>query len=108
MSTTEDRLTRALESATENLEFALVAASVDFEVMTSPNTNQYIISLADGGRLAYVTAELSWDGEPMVFVDIYSVDEDEQEEWVHGDLSVNDAAPYIKGMLSEMSNVEAK
>nr|DAS72002.1 MAG TPA: hypothetical protein [Caudoviricetes sp.] len=27
---------------------------------------------------------------------------------MHGDLSVNDTAPYIKGMLSEMSNVEAK
>lgn len=95
MSTTEDRLTHALESETENLEFALVAASVDFEVMTSPNTNQYIISLADGGRLAYVTAELSWDGEPMVFVDIYSVDADGAEDWVCGDLDVDEAARYI-------------
>nr|DAS72003.1 MAG TPA: hypothetical protein [Caudoviricetes sp.] len=108
MITTEDCLTAALESAVEDLEFTLDAASVDFEVETSPNTNQYIVIFADGARRAYVTAELSWDGEPMVFVDIYSVDEDEQEEWVHGDLSVNDTAPYIKGMLSEMSNVEAK
>lgn len=95
MSTTEDRLTHALESATENLEFALVAASVDFEVMTSPNTNQYIISLADGGRLAYVTAELSWDGELMVFVDIYSVDYDGGEHWVCGDMSIDAAILYI-------------
>lgn len=108
MITTEDRLTAALESAVENLEFTLDAASVDFDVETSPNTNQYIVIFADGARHAYVTAEYSWDDTPMVFVDIYSVDEDEQEEWVHGDLSVNDAAPYIKGMLSEMSNVEAK
>lgn len=108
MTTNEDRLARALESEVENLEFALVAASIDFDVQDSPNTNQYIIVFAKGERLAYVTAELSWDDTPMVFVDIYSVDEDGQEEWVHGDLSVNDAAPYIKGMLSEMSNVEAK
>lgn len=108
MIATEDRLTAALESAVEDLEFTLDAASVDFEVETSPNTNQYIIVLAGGSRHAYVTAEFSWDESPLVFVDIYSVDEDGQEEWVHGDMSINDAAPYIKGMLSEMSNVEAK
>lgn len=108
MIATEDRLTAALESAVEDLKFTLDAASVDFEVETSPNTNQYIIVLAGGSRHAYVTAEFSWDESPLVFVDIYSVDEDGQEEWVHGDLFVNDAAPYIKGMLSEMSNVEAK
>lgn len=108
MTTTEDRLTQALESAVENLEFALDAASIGFDVQDSPNTNQYIIVLANGKRHAYVTAEFSWDESPLVFVDIYSVDEDGQEEWVHGDLEVDDAAPYIKGMLSEMSNVEAK
>lgn len=95
MIATEDRLAAALESAVEDLEFTLDAASVPFEVTTSPNTNQYIIVFADGGRHAYVTAELSWDGEPMVFVDIYSVDADGVERWVHGDLAVNAAAPYI-------------
>ena len=95
MITTEDRLTAALESAVEDLEFTLDAASVDFEVETSPNTNQYIVVFADGARHAYVTAELSWDDTPMVFVDIYSVDADGEESWVHGDLSVSDATPYI-------------
>jgi hypothetical protein len=106
MTTTEDRLVTALETAVEDLEFHLDAAGVDFEVTTSPNTNQYIISLADGGRLAYVTAELSWDGEPMAFVDIYSVNADGEESWVHGDLEVDDAVPYIckdlRAMVSEV------
>ncbi len=108
MATNEDLLADRLEEAIEDLEFMLDAESIDFDITTSPNTNQYIIVLAGGSRHAYVTAEFSWDESPLVFVDIYSVDEDGQEEWVHGDLSVNDAAPYIKGMLSEMSNVEAK
>lgn len=108
MIATEDRLADTLETAVEDLEFRLDAESIDFDTTTSPNTNQYIIVLAGGSRHAYVTAEFSWDEQPLVFVDIYSVDEDGQEEWVHGDMSVNDAAPYIKGMLSEMSNVEAK
>ena len=95
MITTEDRLTAALESAVEDLEFTLDAASVDFEVETSPNTNQYIVIVTDGARHAYVTAELSWDNTPMVFVDIYSVDADGEENWVHGDLSVSDATHYI-------------
>lgn len=95
MIATEDRLAAALESAVEDLEFTLDAASVPFEVTTSPNTNQYIIVFADGGRHAYVTAELSWDGEPMVFVDIYSVNADGVEQWVHGDLGVGAAASYI-------------
>ena len=91
----EDRLAVALESAVEGLEFTLDAASIDFEVMTSPNTNQYIIVYAEGERHAYVTADLSWDGEPMVFVDIYSVDADGAEHWVHGDLTIDAAIPYI-------------
>lgn len=95
MTTTEDHLVAALETEVEELEFHLDAAGVDFEVTTSPNTNQYIISLADGGRLAYVTAELSWDGEPMVFVDIYSVDADGDEQWMLGDMTVAEAATYI-------------
>lgn len=95
MIATEDRLSRALESAVEDLEFSLDAASLEFEVMTSPNTNQYIIAFAEVKRLAYVTAELSWDDSPMVFVDIYSVDADGGERWVHGDLSCDEAVAYI-------------
>lgn len=95
MIATEDRLADTLETAVEDLEFRLEAAGMDFEVTTSPNTNQYIVVFADGARHAYVTAELSWDGTPMVFVDIYSVDAGGEENWVHGDLSVSDATPYI-------------
>lgn len=95
MITTEDRLTSALESAVEDLEFILDAASLEFEVMTSPNTDQYIIAYADGERRAYVTAELVGYGIPAVFVDIYSVDADGGERWVHGDLSCDEAVAYI-------------
>ena len=95
MIATEGRLAHALDTAVEDLEFILDAASLEFEVMTSPNTNQYIIAYAEGKRLAYVTAELSWDDTPMVFVDIYSVDADGEESWVRGDLSVSDAIPRI-------------
>lgn len=95
MATTEDRLADALETAVEDLEFRLDAAGADFEVTSSPNTNQYIVVYADGARHAYVTAELSWDGNPMVFVDIYSVNADGEESWVCGDLSVSDAITRI-------------
>jgi len=95
MIATEDRLADTLETAVEDLEFRLDAAGVDFEVTTSPNTNQCIVVYADGARHAYVTAELSWDGEPMVFVDIYSVDADGEESWVCGDLSVSDTITHI-------------
>lgn len=95
MVTTEDRLADALETAVEDLEFHLDAAGVDFEVTTSPNTNQYIIVFADGARRAYVAAELSWDDTPMVFVDIYSVDAYGEESWMHGDMSVSEAITYI-------------
>ena len=95
MIATEDRLAHALETAIEDLEFTLDSASLEFEVMTSPNTNQYIVVFADGERHAYVTAELSWDDTPTVFVDIYSVDPDGEEAWVHGGLSVSNAIPYI-------------
>ena len=95
MIATEDRLADTLETAVEDLEFRLDEAGVDFEVTTSPNTNQYIVAYADGERHAYVTSELSWDDTPMVFVDIYSVDADGEESWVHGDLSVIDAITYI-------------
>lgn len=95
MIDTEDRLSEALETAVEDLEFRLDAAGVDFEVTTSPNTNQYIAIFADGARHAYITAEFSWDDTPMVFVDIYSVNADGEETWVNGDLSVSDAITHI-------------
>lgn len=95
MIATEDRLVATLESAVEDLEFRLDEAGVDFEVTISTNTNQYIVVFADGERHAYVTAELSWDDTPMVFVDIYSVDADGEESWVCGDLSASDAITHI-------------
>lgn len=95
MIANEDRLAHALESAVEEFEFTLDAESIDFQVADSPNTNQYIIVFADGARRAYVTAELSWDDTPMVFVDIYSVDAYGEESWMHGDMSVSEAITYI-------------
>ena len=95
MIATEDRLTDTLETAVEDLEFRLDAAGADFEVTTSPNTNQYIVTYPDGARRAYVTAELSWDDTPTVFVDIYSVNADGEESWVCGDLSVSEALTRI-------------
>jgi hypothetical protein len=91
----EDCLAAILETAVEDLEFRLDVAGVDFEVTTSPNVNQYIIILANGKRHAYVTAELSWDGEPAIFVDIYRVDDDGGERWVCGDMSIDAAILYI-------------
>nr|DAG04423.1 MAG TPA: hypothetical protein [Siphoviridae sp. ctyg07] len=104
MIATEDRLADTLETAVEDLEFRLDMAGVDFEVTTSPNTNQYIIILANGKRHAYVTAELSWDGNPVVFVDIYSVGADGEECWVHGDMEIDDAVPYICKDLRAMAS----
>lgn len=95
MIAAEDRLAYALDSAMDNLEFALDAASIDFEVITSPNTSQYIVSFAEGEQLAYVTAEFSWDGEAMIFVDIYRVGDDGGESWVCGDMSIDAAILYI-------------
>lgn len=95
MIAAEDRLASALESAIEGLEFSLDAASLEFEVMASPNTNQYIIAYADGERLAYVTAELDGHGIPTVYVDAYSVSADGDERWVLGDMTVAEAATYI-------------
>lgn len=95
MTATDDRIAQALESAMEDLEFMLDAASIDFDILDSPNINQYIIVYAEGGRRAYVTAELSWDDKPIVFVDIYSVNAAGEERWVHGDLTIDAATPYI-------------
>ena len=95
MIATEDRLAHALEMAIDDLEFSLDSASLEFEVMTSPNTNQYIIAYADGERHAYVAAELVIYGIPAVFVDVYSVNADGEERWVRGDMAVAEAANYI-------------
>ena len=95
MIATEDRLAHTLEMAVEDLEFSLDSASLEFEVMTSPNTNQYIIAYADGERRAYVTAELVGYGIPAAFVDVYSVSADGGERWVRGDMTVAEAATYI-------------
>ena len=95
MIATEDRLAHALETAVDDIEFSLDAASVDFETMTSPNTNQYIIAHAEGERHAYVTAEMDAYSVPTVFVDIYSVNAEGEERWVCGDMTVAEAIPYI-------------
>lgn len=95
MTATDDRIAQALESAMEDLEFMLDAASIDFDILDSPNINQYIIVYAEGERRTYVTAELSWDDKPIVFVDIYSVDADGGERWVCGDMSIDAAVLYI-------------
>ena len=95
MIATEDRLAHALETAVEDVEVALDSVSLEFETMMSPNANQYIIVYAEGGRRAYVTAELSWDDKPIVFVDIYSVDADGGERWVCGGMSIDAAILYI-------------
>lgn len=95
MIDTNGRLAHALEAAIEDLEFGLDAASLEFEVMASPNANQYIIAYADGERHAYVTAELVRHGIPAVFVDVYSVSADGDERWVLGDMTVAEAATYI-------------
>lgn len=95
MTATDDRIAQALESAMEDLEFMLDAASIDFDILNSPNINQYIIVYAEGERRAYVTAELSWDDTPIVLVDIYSVDDDSGEHWVCGDMSIDTAVLYI-------------
>lgn len=95
MTATDDRIEQALESTMEDLEFMLDAASIDFDILDSPNINQYIIAFAEGERRAYVTAELSWDDKPIVLVDIYSVDADGGERWVCGDMSIDAAVLYI-------------
>lgn len=97
MTTTEDRLAGALESAVEDLELSLEAASIEFDTFTSANSSQYVIVFAEGERLAYITAEANEDDMPVVFVDIYGVAPDGAERWICGDLSVDVAALYIAG-----------
>ena len=85
----------ALETAVEELSIALEAKGLDFDIEDSPNTNQYMFVSADESRVLYVTAEQSFDDEPIVFVDIYDVDEDGEEQWVRGDLMAEEAVSWL-------------
>nr|DAM54211.1 MAG TPA: hypothetical protein [Caudoviricetes sp.] len=85
----------ALETAVEELSIALEAEGLDFDIEDSPNTNQYMFVSVDESRVLYVTAEQSFDDEPIVFVDIYDVDEDGEEQWAYGDLMVDEVAPWL-------------
>lgn len=95
MSSVNERIALTLEEALDTLEFALDATSVDYQTCDTPNVNQYSLIFAEGARIAYITAEESWDGEPAVFVDIYIVGADGTEHWVCGDMSVDEAVSCI-------------
>lgn len=69
MSSVNERIALTLEEALDALEFALDAASVDYQTCDTPNVNQYSL----------ISAEEPWDGEPAVFVDIYIVGADGTE-----------------------------
>lgn len=88
-------LVDALENAVEELSIALEARGLDFDVEDSPNTNQYMFISTDDSRVLCVTAELSFDGEPIVFVDIYDVYENGEEQWAYGGLMVEEVAPWL-------------
>lgn len=95
MSNTEILLVDALETAVEELSIALEAKGFDFDVEDSPNTNQYMLIPTDDSQVIYVTAELSWDDEPTVFVDVYDVDENGEEQWDNGDMEIEEAISYL-------------
>lgn len=95
MSNTEMLLVDALETAVEELSIALEAKGFDFDVEDSPNTNQYMLIPTDDSQVIYVTAELSWDDEPTVFVDVYDVDENGEEQWDNGDMEIEEAISYL-------------
>lgn len=95
MSNTETLLVDALETAVEELSIALEAKGFDFDVEDSPNTNQYMLIPTDDSQVIYVTAELSWDDEPTVFVDVYDVDENGEEQWDNGDMEIEEAISYL-------------
>ena len=88
-------LVDALEAAVEELLIALEGVGLDFDVEDSTNTTQYMFISSDDSRVLYITAELSLDDEPIVFVDIYDVDESGEEQWAHGDLMVEEVAPWL-------------
>lgn len=95
MSNTEMLLVDALETAVEELSIGLEAKGFDFDVEDSPNTNQYMLIPTDDSQVIYVTAELSWDDEPTVFVDVYDVDENGEEQWDNGDMEIEEAISYL-------------
>lgn len=95
MSNVEMLLVDALETAVEELSIGLEAKGFDFDVEDSPNTNQYMLIPTDDSQVIYVTAELSWDDEPTVFVDVYDVDENGEEQWDNGDMEIEEAVTYL-------------
>lgn len=95
MSNVEMLLVDALENAVEELSIGLEAKGFDFDVEDSPNTNQYMLIPTDDSQVIYVTAELSWDDEPTVFVDVYDVDENGEEQWDNGDMEIEEAISYL-------------
>ena len=95
MSNVEMLLVDALETAVEELSIGLEAKGFDFDVEDSPNTNQYMLIPIDDSQVIYVTAELSWDDEPTVFVDVYDVDENGEEQWDNGDMEIEEAISYL-------------
>lgn len=95
MSNTEILLSDALETAVEELSIALERRGFDFDVEDSPNTNQYMLIPTDDSQVIYVTAEMSFDDEPIVFVDVYDVDENGEEQWDNGDMTIEDAISYL-------------
>lgn len=99
MRTEQDILAEVLETAVDELEFALDAASFEFEVADSPNTNQYMIILEGGERIAYVTADSSFADGAAAYVDIYDIDDGGGEQWVIGDLMVDEAIDYLTKMV---------
>lgn len=88
-------LVDALENAVEELSIDLEARGLDFDVEDSPNTNQCMFILTDDSRVLCVAAELSFDDEPIVFVDIYDVDENGEEQWACDGLMVEEVAPWL-------------
>lgn len=95
MRTEQDILAEALETAVADIEFALDAASFEFEVTDYPNTNQYMIVLEGGDRIAYVAADYSSAYGVEVYVDICSVGQDGTECFDEGDLTVDEAIAYL-------------
>lgn len=91
----EALLVDALENAVEELSIDLECIGLDFNVEDSSNTNQCVYISTDDSRVLYIAAELSFDDEPIVFVDIYDVDESGEEQWAHGDLLVEEVAPWL-------------
>jgi hypothetical protein len=99
MRTEQDILAEALETAVDDIAFALDAVSFEFEVADSLNTNQYMIVLEGGDRIAYVTADSSFAYGVEVYVDICGVGQDGTECFDEGDLTVDEAIAYLTGVV---------